>query len=191
MDLQAQVLADRQASYVRLRGGFPVPMAGMVYWLVVAGLAQYFPPAKQLTLAFFASGLIFPLALLLAAIFRNNFMKDRTATGSVLFPAFISMLLFWPMLFVTAQSAEADAVMVILAIGMSLHWPVIGWSYGRTALFAAHAVGRALAVLAAWALLPEDRFVAIPLAVAAVYALTVLAILIDSAGMAKRIAEKR
>lgn len=186
MDLQAQVLADRHASYVRLRGGFPVPMAGTVYWLVVAGLALYFPPAKQLNLAFFASGLIFPLALAFAAIFGNNFMKDRTATGSVLPPAFIAMLLFWPMLVITAQSASPDAVLVILAIGMSLHWPVIGWSYGRTALYSAHAIVRAALVVAVWALLPEHRFVAIPLAVAAVYAVTVIAVLVDSARMAKQ-----
>lgn len=186
MDLQAQILEDRQASYVRLRGGFPVPMAGIVYWLAVAGLSLYFPPAAQLNLAFFASGLIFPVALLLAAIFRNNFMKDRSATGSVLFPAFISMLLFWPMLVVTAQSANADAVLVILAIGMSVHWPVIGWSYGRTALYTGHSILRAIAVVAVWALLPSHRFFAIPLAVAMVYALTTIVILVDSGRMAKK-----
>lgn len=187
MELQAQILADRQASYARLRGGFPVPMAGIVYWLAVAGLALYFPPAAQLNLAFFASGLIFPLALLLAAIFRNNFMKDRTATGSVLVPAFISMLLFWPMLIITAQSANPDAVLVILAIGMSVHWPVIGWSYGRTALYTGHSIVRAIAVVAVWAFLPSQRFFAIPLAVAIVYALTVIAIVVDAGQLAKKI----
>ncbi len=186
MDLQAQILADQQASYVRLRGGFPVPLAGMFYWLLVAGLSWYFSPVQQLNLAFFISGLIFPLALVLAAIFRNPFLKDRTATGGVLVPAMIGMLLFWPMLAVTAQSANPDAVLVILAIGMSLHWPVIGWSYGRTALFTGHSILRAIAVLAVWAFLPSQRFLAIPLAVAIVYALTVIAIVVDSGLMAQK-----
>jgi len=37
---------------------------------------------------------IFPLAILFSKLFRSDFMKDRTATGDVLGPAFTSMLLF-------------------------------------------------------------------------------------------------
>jgi hypothetical protein len=70
-------------------------------------------------------------------------MKDRTVLSPVLVPTFIAMLLFWPMLFIATAESTAGVVMSILAIGLSLHWPVIGWTYGRTALFCAHAIGRA------------------------------------------------
>lgn len=179
-DLKAAHLEARLASYTRLRGGFPIPMAGTLYWLAVAALSQFFEPSEQLFYSFVASGMIFPVALLFAAIFRNNFMKDKGAATSVLLPAFISMLLFWPMVIVAVTENSANTALVILAIGLSLHWPVIGWSYGRTALFSAHSVIRAILVLALYFAFPEQRFLFIPLAVAFVYAMTVIALLIDS-----------
>lgn len=88
------------------------------------------------------------------------------------------MLLFWPMLIAAAKTAP-ELVPLILAIGMSLHWPVIGWSYGRTGLFSAHAVIRALFCLAIFSMFPEHSITWMPIGVAAIYGLTVLAILAD------------
>ena len=180
MDLKAALLADRRAAYKRLRGGFPVPLAGVVYWGALAWAGTILPVHGWCMIAFIGSGAIFPMALLFAAIFRNPFMKDKTAAGDVLLPAFISMLLFWPMAIAAFQVAP-QLVPLVLAIGMSLHWPVIGWSYGRTGLYSAHAIVRAIAVLLIWLWMPEARFTMLPLAVALVYVVTVLAILVDSA----------
>jgi ABC-type sugar transport system permease subunit len=68
-----------------------------------------------------------------------------------------------------------------LGIGMSLHWPVIGWMFGRTILFSLHTAVRAAAVIAPWHVFPQDRFTLIPLAIAAVYLVTALAIAIGIA----------
>jgi len=188
-ELKAAVLADRLASYARLRGGFPVPMAGGLYWLAVAGLGFVLGPAQQVYGAFFLSGAIFPVALGFAALFRNDFMKDKTATGTVLGPAFVGMLLFWPMMFIALQDgAGPTTAMAMLAIGMGAHWPVIGWSYGRAALFSGHAIARAAIVLGVAVLLPAYAFLAIPLAVAGIYAVWTVLILIDSAGVRLRLA---
>lgn len=180
MDLKAALLADRLAAYKRLRGGFPIPLAGVVYWAALAWAGTQFNQDLWCGVAFFGSGAIFPLALLFAKLFRNPFMKDRTAVGDVLLPAFISMLLFWPMV-IAAMQVDPQLVPLMLAIGMSLHWPVIGWSYGRTGLYSAHSIVRAVAVLLIWLWLPEARFTLLPLAVAVVYIVTVLAIVVDSA----------
>jgi len=177
--LRAALLADRLAAYKRLRGGFPIPLAGAVYWGVLAWLGTILTVHSWCMIAFIGSGTIFPMALLFAAIFRNGFMKDKTAAGDVLLPAFISMLLFWPMI-IAAFSIAPQLVPLILAIGMSLHWPVIGWSYGRTGLYSAHSIVRAIVCLFIWLYYPEARFTVLPLAVACVYLVTVLAILIDS-----------
>ena len=178
--LWAELLADRLAAYKRLRGGFPIPLAGVIYWGVLAWLGTILTVHSWCMIAFIGSGTIFPMALLFAAIFRNPFMKDKTATGDVLLPAFISMLLFWPMI-VAALGVAPQLVPLSLAIGMSLHWPVIGWSYGRTGLYSAHAIVRAIVCLFIWLYLPEARFTLLPLAVAGVYLVTVLASVIDSA----------
>lgn len=187
MDLEAEVLKERLASYIRLRGGFPVPLAGMTYWIAVGVLGYVVDPKQWGFWAFILSGSIFPVALLYASIFRNDFMKDKNALGSVILPAFVGMLLFWPIA-VAAWWTEVGMVPLTLAIGMSLHWPIIGWSYGRTALFAAHAVVRAVVVFLIWWLMPDARFTLLPLSVAVIYLLTVVAILIDSSAQAKKVA---
>lgn len=178
--LKGALRADRLAAYKRLRGGFPIPLAGALYWGMLGVLGYRLDVGPWCMVAFLATGAIFPLALLFARLFGNGFIKDRTAAGDVLVPAFIAMLLFWPMIVAAVQVAP-QLVPLILAIGMSLHWPVIGWSYARTALFSAHAIVRAVAALLIWLLLPEARFTLLPFAVMAVYLVTVLAILIDSA----------
>lgn len=184
-DMKADLLRRRHASYIRLRGGFPIPLAGAVYWfaLAIAGLSLDLAHWSQL--AFFGSGAIFPLALLMAKIFKNNFMKDKGIVDSVLLPTFISMLLFWPML-IAAIKTEPELVTLILAIGMSLHWPVIGWSYGRSALFSAHAIFRALIVLFLWFYVPDARLTWLPLSVGIIYLITVLAIFLDVKQLTKR-----
>lgn len=185
-ELREAVLADRLASYARLRGGFPIPLAGATYWAVLGAAGYTLDLGQWANLAFFGSGAIFPLALLYAAIFRNGFMKDRTATGSVLLPAFVSMLLFWA--FIVAASQEAvSMISLILAVGMSVHWPVIGWSYGRAGLYSAHAVARAIIPTALWLLFPEERLTWLPFSVSAIYLATVAAILADSAFVRKRL----
>ena len=108
-------------------------------------------------------------------------MKDKSAVGDVLLPTFVSMLLFWAIMFMAVKTTAPELTVPILAIGMSLHWPVIGWSYGRTALFTAHALIRAVVVSSIWFTLPEHILTAIPFAVAVIYALTVIAIYIDVA----------
>jgi hypothetical protein len=177
-ELRAQLLADRLASFQRRQGGFPIPLAGAVYWAVLAWVGYNYSLREWMTVALWGSGLIFPLALLFAKLFRNGFMKDKTATGDVLLPTFVSMFLFWPMLVAALWTSPALAPL-ILAIGMSIHWPVIGWSYGKTALYSAHAIVRALAVFTIWVWLPEGRLTVLPLSVCAIYVGTVVAILIE------------
>lgn len=179
MSLRDDLLRERLAAYSRLRGGFPIPMAGVVYWAAL-GIAGYsLRPNRWTLLAFVFSGSIFPLALLFAKLFRIDFMRDKTAVSDLLGPAFATMLLFWPMA-IAGWWTDVQLVPLILAIGMSLHWPAIGWMYGKPWLYTAHAVVRAVACFLIWWKLPEGRFTLLPFSVALVYLVTVVAIFIDS-----------
>lgn len=184
-ELQARVRADQVASFVRLKGGYTFPIAGSVYWIAM-GIAGYFLPVKTwILVAFVFSGAIFPLAWGLSIFAKVNFMKDRTATGDILGPAFASMLIFYPIAF-AATGYAPQLIPLILAIGMSHHWPIIGWSYGKPGIYTAHAVVRALGAFAIWVWMPDGRFTLIPFWVAAAYLGTVVAIL-----MAWRAEEQR
>jgi hypothetical protein len=179
-EFKAELLRVRLASYVRLSGGYPVPLAGAVYWIAL-GIVGHFVSLKTWMLsAALGSGLIFPMAVLFAIISGNNFLRDTSPLSGALFPAFIGMLLFWPMVFAAGPIA-VELTPLMIAIGLSAHWPIIGWTYARTALFTAHALVRAAAVTYIWFMLPDERITTLPFAVAAVYLVTVLAILIDVA----------
>ena len=177
-ELRAAVRADQLASFVRLKGGYTFPIAGAVYWAALGVAGYYLSIADWILVAFIFSGAIFPLAWLLSTLLGVHFMKDKTATGDILGPAFAGMLIFYPIAF-AAYGHAPQLVPLVLAIGMSHHWPAIGWSYGKPALYSAHAIVRALGALAIWALVPDGRFTLIPFWVAAVYLATVVAILVD------------
>lgn len=184
--LTEDIFKERIGAYRRLRGGFPVMLAGATCWAVLAVAGYAVEPRWWYLIALFGSGAIFPMALMYGAIFRNDFMKDRTAVTSVIGPAFVGMLLFWPIAIAAFWDA-IDMFPLILAIGLSMHFPVIGWSYGRTALYSAHAVIRAVVVFLIWWKMPEARLTLLPASVSAIYLITVLAVLVDSAASERRL----
>lgn len=186
--LEKALSAERIAQYVRLRGGFPVPLAGAIYWAALGLWGFTTDLAGWAQVAFPASGLIFPLALLLSRAFGVRMMGDRSPVDGVLVPTFAAMLLFWVFIVAAAMTKEYSLIPLLLAVGMSAHWPVIGWSYGRTSLYTAHAVLRALIALYIFVQYPEHRLTWLPLSVAAVYLVTVLAIYIDSGRLARKAA---
>jgi hypothetical protein len=165
--------------YVRLRGGFTFPFAGAIWWGAAAVVGAYVPLKTWALLAFIGSGLIFPLAIVLSKILRVDFMNQKSAVDDAIGPAFIGMLLFWPVAFAAYWTA-VELTPLILAIGMAMHWPIIGWTYGRPALYAAHAIVRTLAAFSLWLLFPDQRAIWVPASVSVVYIVTVIAILIDS-----------
>lgn len=169
---------ERATLYTKLKGGYTFPLAGAIYWGALALLGQTASLKSWTMYAFIFSGAIFPLALMLSRIAGVNFMGEKSAVGSVLMPAFTGMLLFWPMAILAMWNAP-ELAPPILAIGMSMHWPVIGWSYGRPVLFSAHAVVRAILVMVLWMQFPSHRLVLVPASVAVVYLATVVAILYD------------
>ena len=186
--LEKALKEERLAQYARLRGGFPVPLAGAIYWAGLGAYGYTTDLAGWSQVAFPATGLIFPLALLLANVFRNPFMKDSSPVGGVLVPAFVAMLLFWTFIVAAAMTKDYEMIPLFLAVGLSLHWPVIGWSYGRTFLYSAHAVGRAVIALYIFVQHPDERLTWLPLSVAGVYLVTVLAIYVDSGRLARKAA---
>ncbi len=179
--------AERLAAYARVRGGYPVPLAGMIYWLGLGVAGHYLALQTWLLLAFATSGVIFPLAVCLSWILRSPFLKDKTALGGLLIPTFIGMLLFWPMA-VAAYWTAPGLTPLILAIGLSMHWPVIGWTYARTPLFAAHAIMRAIACFYIWRVMPAAATTLMPFTVAAIYGVTVMVILMDASLVRRRLA---
>ena len=151
MTTEAFRLAQRRL-LAKANGGISLPVAGALYWLAL-GVAGFFLPERLwIFCAAFGSGLIFPLGLLLARPLRSNlFVRDEPLAGV----AVLAINLLWPLYFAVIERAP-ELLPLALGIGMSLHWPVVGWMYGsRACLF--HAVARVVMVSALWMWLPAER----------------------------------
>lgn len=176
MSFKVQLDAERRDFYARAGGGAALPLAGLIYWAVLAWLGTFASVQTWVTVAFFGSGAIFPLGLLLGGITASRPL-EKSDFGGATFAGLLAVMLCWPLIF-AANSIDPSLSPLMLAVGMSLHWPIIGWSYGRLGLFTAHAVIRVAGCSAVWFALPEERFVLIPLVVVGAYAFSFLAILV-------------
>lgn len=188
MSLKQEVLKDRLQSYLNVDGGYTFPLAGATYWAALAFYGVAADLAAWNIVALIASGTIFPLAVLYSRICGVDFFNNPSSVDTSLGPAFTGMLLFYAIL-VPLYLRYPEAVPLVLAIGTSMHWPIIGWSYGRSFLYSAHAVIRALAVMYIWIFLPGDRTTLLPLAVTAAYLFTVVWIWIDLPMIRRRLAK--
>jgi len=178
-EIKAVIDVERHRNYVDAGGGVALPVAGAIYWIVLSVAGLYLNDRLWCLLAFASSGLIFPLGLLLQRPTRSSAV-NKTAFGMLLFAALFSMLCFWGVTIPLFYSAR-EFVPLSLGFGMSLHWPVIGWMYGRTILFSLHTAVRTVAIIALWYIYPDDRFTVLPAAIAAIYLATAIAIAIDVA----------
>ncbi len=146
-------------------------MAGALYWLTLGILGFFLPERLWIFCAAFGSGLIFPLGLLFSKPLNSNlFIKDEPLANVAGF-AVLAINLLWPLYFAIIVVAPA-LLPLALGVGMSLHWPIIGWMYGSRACLT-HAVVRVLLVTALWVLLPAQRLTLLPLSVAFIYVVTV------------------
>jgi hypothetical protein len=184
--LNAELKAVRLAAYVESRGGWPVPLAGATYWIGLSLLGERLGQQNWSLIAAVMSGAIFPLSLGYAVLFRNRFMKAKVPDQGVVFMAMGAMLLFWPTAVATMWNYNT-LTPLILAIGMSAHWPVFGWSYGRPWPFILHVVVRAAVAFGLWQYVPDGRFTVLPAAIAAIYVASTVMLFIDSGHVGRRL----
>lgn len=169
LDLAAQLRAEKHRYFVAAGGGIALPVAGAIYWIGLAVASNYLDPANWAMIAAVFSGMIFPLGLLLQKPLASPFMKAKSPLSGAAMLSVASINLLWPVHAVIFNAAP-EAAPLTLALGMTLHWPVIGWTYGsRVAIV--HAFVRAAVVSVLWFAVPEGRFDILPLAVAALYLL--------------------
>lgn len=173
MDFKELLLKERKEFFLKANGGISLPAAGVIYWLVI-GIAGYFLPKETWTyVAFFASGTIFPLGMLLSKPLKANLMADSPLSG-VAMPAMLAMFMSWPIT-IAVVYIDFELVPLTLAIGMALHWPVIGWMYNSKSCFM-HAFARVVLVSAVWFVFPDVRFTLLPILVSVIYLVTIFGI---------------
>lgn len=153
-----------------------MPLAGTVAWLVIAaGGVMDLGDWQRMLLTYVATGCIAYLGMALSYLTGERFMDkvNRDNPFSKLFMATISMSLLVFAIAIPFAQAEPSSLPLSLAVLSGLMWLPLSWII-RHWIGAAHAVARSVLVLVAWYAFPEQRFVAVPLVVVALYAITMV-----------------
>jgi hypothetical protein len=154
---------DSTAKLNDLRGEFlatstqSMPIAGIIYWSIVAVAALYVTPNQLGYIVGFGSGMIFPLGLLIDLL-RGRKMKKMSPgnpVGQLFFQSMGLVALFWPLVIIAAILAH-NASLVVLggAILMGLIWIPYGWA-ADDPVGLQHAVARSILSYACFLFVPE------------------------------------
>jgi hypothetical protein len=166
---------DDQRREFGARRFLAMPLAGTIAWIVVglAGASQ--SPQVAVWTLFIATGSIAYLGLGLSRLTGEN-LTDRTKpknTFDRLFFLTVGMSLLVYAIAIPFFQADYTSLPLTVGILAGLMWLPMSWIIQHwVGVF--HAVTRTVLVTAAWYLFPAQRFVVIPAAVVAVYAVTIV-----------------
>ena len=157
-DLRADFLATSTRS---------MPLAGMLYWGVIAVAAQTVAPTLLGYLVLFGSGMIFPVGVLIDRLTGKSLKMASAANpvGQLFLRSLGLVILMWPLVIIAARAAhEVNIIVLGGAVLMGLIWIPYGWA-ADDPVGLRHAIGRAVLCYAAYLLVPAP-FTASGIAVA-------------------------
>lgn len=159
-------------------GSTSMPIAGTIYWLIVAVASLYLHPQNVAMVVLIGSGMILPAGFLIDKL-RGLDKTKADMSGNPLLPMFLKgtavVVLLWPLVIIAAQLAKDPNIIVLGgAVLMALVWIPYGSAAGDP-VGIQHAVGRPILCYAAYLLAPTlYKATAISAVVVLSYAYTVL-----------------
>jgi hypothetical protein len=126
--LAADLDAEKTRCIILTRMGLGMPIAGFVYWLVYAFLVSRFRIDNAVYMAFFATGLVFPLGVGITRLLGGDLFARSPALTSLGLQLAALQLFFWPVIILLASIAPAWAPYAMACLFAS-HFLPYGWLY--------------------------------------------------------------
>jgi hypothetical protein len=170
-----RTLSELRAEFGRSRF-LAMPIAGTVAWSATGVLGAILPERTASFALFFCTGAIFPLGLLIARFTGEDLLGEKYQNPlDRLFGLNVLMAnLVWgiaiPFWMVEPSSLPLSAGILAGLMWIPFSWMIRHW----VGLF--HGIARTVLVTAAWFLFPAHRFVAIPVVILVVYAISIVAL---------------
>jgi hypothetical protein len=153
------------------RRGIGMPIAGMLYWLAMAGVGAGWPPKLAATGFFFATGAVFPVGWALTRAAGGDLMGKGHALNKLGGLLNAVQFFYWPVI-IAVYFRATELVPFTMATLMVSHFLPYGWFY-RSRGYAVLGILGPLTAVTLQLAAPDHAFVVIPLAMAACYALAV------------------
>lgn len=157
-------MIDDNASLRDLRADFlatstlSMPLAGLIAWALLGVAALQLPAPLTATLALYIMGAILPLAFVLDRLRGRTPFTGGTANPltRLFLTSIAGIAVTVPVIIYGARAAHDPAIVVLgMAILAGVIWIPYGWAAGDP-VGLRHAIGRAVACYAAFALAPAD-----------------------------------
>lgn len=133
-----------------------MPLAGMIVWAALGVAALQLPPRLVGTLALYIMAAILPLAYLLDRLRGRNLFAGgaQNPLTSLFLTSIAGIAVTVPVILMGAQGAQnPDLIVLGMAILAGVIWIPYGWAAGDP-VGLRHAIARAIACYAAYALAP-------------------------------------
>lgn len=150
-----------------------MPISGLLVWLVIGWSGIYLPDNVTVWVLFIGTGSIFYLAMVIARITGETFLRTGSVTNEFdrLFLFSVAQALLIYTLAIPFFLLEYTSLPLTVGILTGTMWIPFSWIIRHwVGIF--HGVVRALLVLVLWYCFPENRFTAIPFAIAGIYLVT-------------------
>lgn len=151
-----------------------MPLAGTITWAIVAVAGALLAMPQAALALFIATGSTVYLGMFLSRFTGENFLdksKPKNTFDNLFFHGLLMSLLVYG---IAIPFFLEDRTSLPLTVGIlaGLMWVPLSWIIQHwIGIF--HAVARTALVVAAWYLFPQDRFVAVPLVIIAMYVVTI------------------
>jgi hypothetical protein len=152
-----------------------MPIAGMLAWVVVGICGAILPPAGQVWALYLATGSIFGLGLGIARFTGEDLLGKRRPGNEFdrLFMASVGSA--WLVFAIAVPFVQADYTSLPLTVGIlaGLMWLPFSWIIRHWVGYL-HGIARTIALVVAWYLWPDQRFVVLPAIIVAIYLFTLV-----------------
>jgi hypothetical protein len=166
---------DEQRREFAHRRGLAMPLAGAVAWTIVGVAGIFLPPLLKAWALFVAVGSIAGLGIFLSRFTGENFL-DKQRPKNVFDALFFRTVgEAWLVFAIAIPFFRADYTSLPLSVGIlsGLMWLPLSWMIGHW-VGTFHTLARTALVTASWYWIPNYRFVAVPVVIVAVYAVTIV-----------------
>jgi len=131
------------------------PIAGAIVWCVIGIVSLFLSTYQALLFMLFASGAIFPLALLVAKFRKEDVMSSENPLSKLLAFGVLLVNLLWAV-HVPLMMKAPQFVPLSVGIGLGLHWIIYSWIVQHP-VGIIHSISRTVLCFFAWFLLPSEQ----------------------------------
>lgn len=152
------------------------PIAGAIVWCVIGIASLFLSTYQALLFMLFASGAIFPLALLVAKFRKEDVMSSENPLSKLLAFGVLMVNLLWAV-HVPLMMKAPQFVPLSVGIGLGLHWIIYSWIVQHP-VGLIHSISRTVSCVLVWLFLPTDQLLTgIATAIVLCYAVSIYTML--------------